>query len=464
MDEVFGYFPPTANPPSKTPMLTLLKQARAYGLGIVLATQNPVDLDYKGLSNAGTWFLGRLQTERDKARVIEGLEGASAAAGSRFDRGQMEATLTALGNRVFLLNNVHEDEPVVFQTRWCLSYLRGPLARNQIQQLMASRRPAVDAPAPASAARTSAGERPDLSQAAPAATAEVYVSTPKALSDAAGPRYRPGLFATARLRFIDAKAQLDCWRGVGVLSLSAGASGVDPWADAELRLLDDWSTSAEGDPAVPRDPPPAALQNARNLAHWSKQLVAHLYRTYNLTLYKAPDYKTLSRPDESQADFRIRIQQQAREARDEAVEKLRQKYAAKTASLDDKIQRARERVAREKSQFHTSTLDTAVSVGSSILRAFLGRRKVSVTNVRGATSAARSASRTARQHGDIERAQKQLDKLLEERARLEDAFEAEVSAFDAEVANVRIEPYYVRPRKSDIAVEKLVPAWIRPPA
>ncbi|MCA9086899.1 MAG: ATP-binding protein, partial [Planctomycetaceae bacterium] len=107
MDEVFGYFPPTANPPSKTPMLTLLKQARAFGLGVVLATQNPVDLDYKGLSNAGTWFIGRLQTERDKARVLDGLEGASAAAGHAFDRRQMEVILSGLGSRVFLLNNVH---------------------------------------------------------------------------------------------------------------------------------------------------------------------------------------------------------------------------------------------------------------------------------------------------------------------------------------------------------------------
>jgi hypothetical protein len=152
MDEVFGYFPPTANPPSKRPMLTLLKQARAYGLGVVLATQNPVDLDYKGLSNAGTWFLGRLQTERDKARVLEGLEGASAAAGQRFDRAAMEQTLAGLGRRVFLMNNVHDDTPVVFQTRWTLSYLRGPLTRQQIQQLTAARKSAAEPagpPAPA---------------------------------------------------------------------------------------------------------------------------------------------------------------------------------------------------------------------------------------------------------------------------------------------------------------------------
>lgn len=136
MDEIFGYLPPVANPPSKGPLLTLLKQARAFGVGMVLATQNPVDLDYKGLANAGTWFIGRLQTERDKARVLEGLEGASASAGKRFDRQTMEATLAGLGNRIFLMNNVHEDEPVIFETRWVMSYLRGPLTRTQIKTLM----------------------------------------------------------------------------------------------------------------------------------------------------------------------------------------------------------------------------------------------------------------------------------------------------------------------------------------
>src|SRR5687767_14721420 len=136
MDEIFGYFPPVANPPSKRPLLTLLKQARAYGLGIVLATQNPVDLDYKGLSNAGTWFIGRLQTERDTARVLEGLEGAAASAGGHFDRQKMEQTLAGLQSRVFLMNNIHEDAPELLHTRWVMSYLRGPLTRSQIKTLM----------------------------------------------------------------------------------------------------------------------------------------------------------------------------------------------------------------------------------------------------------------------------------------------------------------------------------------
>jgi hypothetical protein len=132
MDEVFGYLPPTANPPTKTPLLTLLKQARAFGLGVVLATQNPVDLDYKALTNAGTWLVGRLQAERDKARLLDGLEGASAAAGRALDRAKTDAILSALPKRVFLMHDVHEDAPVLVQTRWTLSYLRGPLTREQI--------------------------------------------------------------------------------------------------------------------------------------------------------------------------------------------------------------------------------------------------------------------------------------------------------------------------------------------
>src|SRR5262245_8121554 len=135
MDEIFGYFPPVANPPTKTPLLSLLKQALAFGVGIVLATQNPVDLDYKGLANTGTWFIGRLQTERDKARVLEGLEGAASTQGADFNRQSMEQTLAGLGSRIFLMNNVHEDAPVVFETRWALSYLCGPLTRNQIKTL-----------------------------------------------------------------------------------------------------------------------------------------------------------------------------------------------------------------------------------------------------------------------------------------------------------------------------------------
>src|SRR5215213_8583084 len=159
MDEIFGYFPPVANPPSKLPLLTLLKQGRAFGLGVVLATQNPVDLDYKGLANTGTWFIGRLQTERDKARVLEGLEGIASGTGQKFDKQAMEQLLAGLDKRVFLLNNVHDDVPEVFETRWALSYLRGPLTRTQIKLLMDPLK-ATATSSPAATASTAAAPAP----------------------------------------------------------------------------------------------------------------------------------------------------------------------------------------------------------------------------------------------------------------------------------------------------------------
>src|SRR5688572_25269526 len=172
MDEVFGYLPPVANPPSKLPLLTLLKQARASGVGVMLATQNPVDLDYKALSNTGTWFLGKLQTERDKARVLDGLEGVS----STWTREQLDRTLSALRSRVFLMHNVHEQEPVTYETRWTLSYLRGPLTREELRRAIGA--PAAAAPAAAAPAAPAAAPPPSAAQekpVLPAGLSEYYL-------------------------------------------------------------------------------------------------------------------------------------------------------------------------------------------------------------------------------------------------------------------------------------------------
>ena len=224
MDEIFGFFPPVKNPPSKQPLLTLLKQARAYGLGVVLATQNPVDLDYKGLANTGTWFIGRLQTEGDKQRVMAGLEGA--AGGGSFDRGRMERILAGLGKRVFLLNNVHENAPVTFQTRWTLSYLRGPMTREHIKALTAAgaavKSPAPPAPAtlqphvrPAPAAGTAGESQPPL---LPPGITAYYLP---ASEDAPGIEYFPAVAASLDIHYTNAKQQVDLSRQDGLRS-SAG--------------------------------------------------------------------------------------------------------------------------------------------------------------------------------------------------------------------------------------------------
>ena len=200
MDEIFGFFPPVANPPSKAPLLTLLKQGRAFGLGVVLATQNPVDLDYKGLSNIGTWLLGRLQTERDKARVLDGLERRqrlpAASIAPRVDR-----LLSALTSRVFLMRNVHEDALTLFQSRWALSYLRGPLGRDEIKRLTAGAESRTPRAAPSATPRTSA--RPTRALASTASAASAATARPIV------PPGRPAVLLAGR-------------RGGGVVAADAG--------------------------------------------------------------------------------------------------------------------------------------------------------------------------------------------------------------------------------------------------
>ena len=207
MDEIVGYFP-GREPPSKAPLMTLLKQGRAFGLGVVLATQNPVDLDYKGLANTGTWFLGRLQTERDKARMLDGLEGA--AAGS-MDRAETDRLLSALDKRVFLLHNVHEKAPVVFQTRWTLSYLRGPLSRDQIRAITpqvesASQRPEAGARKP-EATHAEVGGRRSAGVGAPIVSPGVQQYFVPA--SAGQVHYTPVVLGAARVAFGDAKLGID---------------------------------------------------------------------------------------------------------------------------------------------------------------------------------------------------------------------------------------------------------------
>lgn len=498
MDEVFGYFPPTANPPSKIPMLTLLKQARAFGVGIVLATQNPVDLDYKGLSNAGTWFLGRLQTERDKARVLDGLEGASAESGSKFDRGRMERILSGLGNRVFLMNNVHEDEPVVFKSRWALSYLRGPMTRSQIQTLMRDKKAALPAAkattkfAPAAGAEAVAADSVDKGALAeaelPAAAAsavsvdrpvtppesdESFVpvgsasnssssgSSGRSSSRSTGRVYRPALLGIAKLHFVKANVGVDHW-STHVLLRMAGDDALDnPWDSAEV---------AEEAPELARSPEPnigfaalpAPLARAANYARWSKSLKDYLYREQSLTIWSASDLDAHSEPGETEGDFRVRLRHLAKENRDRAVEKLRQQYAPKFRTIDEQMRRAQERVDKEKAEFRSSQLDAAISFGTSILGAVFGRKLGSRTNVGSAGSAIRSASRSMRQKGDVGRAEETVESVAQRKADLEAELQEKVNALEATINadDCRLEEVEIRPRKTDVAVERLSLIWI----
>jgi hypothetical protein len=458
MDEVFGFLPPTAMPPSKKPLLTLLKQARAHGLGVVLATQNPVDLDYKALSNAGTWFLGRLQTERDKARVIDGLEGASAAAGKQFNRAAMEATLAGLSQRVFVLNNVHEDQPLVFHSRWAMSYLCGPLTRAQISRLMAGAKSSVGPAAAAAQVHTvvtptatspsaTAGSRP----LPPAGLDECFLSDQGPL--------RPALFATAKAHFVDTKQKIDAWQDLVILAPLEPSSAGDFWATAQLedaQLLQSLQTTPPE--ACAYAPLPAAL-DAKSAKRLEAGLEAWIHREASLGIWVSPELGLSSRPGEDEAQFRARLAHQAREHRDGAIEKLRAKYAPKLARLDERIRSAEARVEREQAQVQQQQMQSAISIGSAVLGALFGRKLVSGTNVGRAAGAARGLARGAREKDDVVRADESRQQLEAQRAEIEAACQAELAALEATPAS-SVTQLSIKPRKSDITITRVALAWI----
>jgi len=471
MDEVFGYFPPVKNPPSKQPMLTLLKQARAFGLGCVLATQNPVDLDYKGLSNAGTWFLGRLQTERDKARVLEGLEGASSQAGSSFDKGAMEEILAGLGNRVFLMNNVHENQPVTFETRWAMSYLRGPLTRSQLQKIT-DEDPNYDAAVAAEATssarpgtrKKSASLTPQVNQQqlVPSSVEQYFVECNKRIGEGERLVYRPTLIGEGRVHYVRATYKIDKWMELKFLAeVEDGDLPDEIWggADPLVEVLD---FSRKPDPDAEFGELPGDMQKSKNYTSWKKELKEFLYREKALTLYKCTDLKVYSQPGEEVGDFKVRLEQMASEKRDEAKEKLEKKYASKLSTLRDRIRRAEDKVEVQEDQYKQSQRSSMISIGTTVLGALFGRSMVSATSARRAGSSMRAAGRVSKEKADIGRAEEDLEAAVRKYEDLEADFTQDMDDLEDKltVDEMEFEELRVPSRKGDISIEQFGVCWM----
>ena len=445
MDEIFGYLPPTANPPSKLPLLTLLKQARAFGVGVVLATQNPVDLDYKALSNAGTWFIGRLQTERDKARVLDGLQGA--AAGGRFDRQAMQALLGGLGNRVFLMNNVHDDAPIVFETRWVMSYLRGPLTKDQIRILMSGHQ----SPAVAATAATpvsSSSQRPAL----PPTIRQVFLPA----RPGAPVLYSPRLLGAATLRFADRKLSIEQTREVILAgSIPDGMAGVE-WQELLGLQLSDLEKTPTSDAQF--EEAPTAAVRPENYAAWQRDFVQALLATQCLRVFRCASVKATSKLNETEGEFRTRIAQALREKRDAAIEALRKKYAPRVASLQVRLARASAGVQTQKEQASQARMQTFISVGSTLLGAVLGRKGLSSSTISKATTAARGVSRSIQENSEAAAAEQGVEAIRRQIADIETDIEAESAALAASQPDIEI--VEVKPLKSAVSVRLFALGWI----
>ena len=460
MDEIYGYLPPTANPPSKRPMMTILKQGRAFGLGCLLATQNPVDLDYKALSNIGTWFLGRLQTERDKLRVLDGLEGAAGEQNAKFDRASMEKLLSGLGNRVFLMNNVHEDAPVLFHVRWVMSYLTGPLTRTSIKALMDPKRAAFGGTTK-DAVEAGANPMAMPGMAAPAAKAAarpmvgagvVEKFAPPA-GDATEVTYKPHLLRVGTVHFASTKAGIEGSRKVR--KVNAILPDAIDWERDLPPPLKPEELGSEPAAGAGFGELPGFAMSAANYKQVEKDFAEWLYRNERADIFTCPSLKAYSEIGESEAEFRARLSQQAREARDAAVEKLRAATRKKLETLEGRLQTAEAGLARQKAESQSAKMQAGVSILGGLLGGLMGRK-------RSASSALSKGTSAYKQHQDVAAAEDKVETVQQQMEELNRQLEAEIATLSQsyDPAALVLETESLKPTKTNVSVESVALLWL----
>ena len=452
MDEIYGYLPPTANPPTKKPLLTILKQGRAFGLGVLVATQNPVDLDYKALSNIGTWFLGRLQTEQDVDRVLSGLEGAANSSGFAFSRREVERLLSGLKSRVFLMNNVHEDAPILFHVRWVMSYLCGPLARRQIKALMDPRRAEFEQPSRSSDSVTKTRDQDIFKKERPVVALGVDEFFVPFAGSSDGVTYHPAVFREAVVHFSSTKAKTEGSRTL---------RSINPIYQEEVAWQEKLASPVpfKEFEQSPRkhveftELPGFALESSfyKEIEDdWEDEI----YRQERVSLFFSPKHEIYSKFGESEGEFRARLQTDGREARDAAIEKLEDKYEARIKRKEDQVERAEMMVEKEEAEAKQATMSAGVSILGGLLGGLFGGRKR-----RGGFG---SASRAMKQRSDVGRAERKVAGLEDDLAELEEELRQELEelrdSYDA--TTIDIETITVKPYKKDIDIKAVGLAWI----
>ncbi|MGB2895197.1 MAG: DUF87 domain-containing protein, partial [Anaerolineales bacterium] len=398
-DEVFGYMPPVANPPSKPPLLRLLKTARAFGLGVLLTTQNPVDLDYKALSNAGTWFVGKLQTEQDKARLLDGLESVDAGK-SGFKRSEVDTLISNLDKRVFLLHNIHEREQQVFKTRWAMAYLKGPITRTQLREvneLVGALKPHSSTTVGGASEAEVKDNRADTEQEAvvtttrrpkvPTGISEFFlpniITSSQALKEAMqeptksevlGLMYRPALFAQADVRYLDRKINLD-----HVESNAAIAEDVDPkgfirWDDWAISPLDPASFESGPGPDAQFAPLEAPLNDTKSLKAIEKDFHDYIFHGAGLKLSSNPALKLFANPGTSEAEFQTQCSEAADEAADSEVMKLEKKYKAKIERIKEQLVKEQRELAEDQAELGSRKMEEVATLAENVFGLFSGSR------------------------------------------------------------------------------------------
>ncbi|HWR64915.1 MAG TPA: type IV secretion system DNA-binding domain-containing protein [Bellilinea sp.] len=483
-DEILGYLPPVANPPSRPIMLRMLKQARAFGVGLLLATQNPVDVDYKGLSNAGTWFVGRLQTDQDKQRLLDGLDSA----GGGLDRSSTDKLISNLGKRTFLLHNVHGKGPKVFQTRWALNFLAGPLTRSQIPQLLklipnaqqaSAVTPAMPAGSMAAAPVSQVAARPSASPPSPATGSTTRPVIPtgvneyfipnnlafsEALTDARVPAgakvtqggflYRPALFAQAEVVYLARKYNLELNRQVSALPQEARGRVVN-WDDFAWLPYKREELTGSALPTARFTSLPEWLADARTVNNLQSDFVDWVIRNGTIRVRANEALKVYAGPEVSTADFREMCSKAAKDAMQADVEKIEVAYRKKLETLEAKVKRQTMEVDSQQDELGQRRMEE-LGKGAELLFGLLGGRKRSVSsNLTKRRMTASAKADLKQEEAELEQLEKQLvDLENEQKAALD-----EVNERWAEQVNNEVEVPVTAYRK-DVYLDFFGIAWL----
>jgi hypothetical protein len=494
-DEIMGYLPPVANPPSRTVILRMLKQARAFGVGLVLATQNPVDLDYKALSNAGTWVIGRLQTEQDKNRLLDGL--TSAAGG--VDRGEADRMISGLGKRVFLVQNVHAKAPVLIGTRWCLNYLAGPLARTQIpaaNALVGAKAPIESSTVNASGAAAGAGAvaSPSSRQAATqttSAAAGAYTSTrpgiPQGMDEiyfpnnlsfsqaaeqagATGPQsglvYKPALLGQLQVNYLSRAYNLDTSKRMACL-VEDEVTGRISWEDYSIPEQDIKTLKAQREPAnALYDSLPGWLTDVKRLGQFQNDFEDWAYRTGGVSILSNKSLKTTATPGMTKEEFLDVCRKAAEDAAKDDLDKIERDYQVKASTIEAKINKQQMEIQQKEGQLNARRTDEIVkgaSVVGNVLFGILGGKKSGISSALSGGSSTLNKHRMAEEAASrVEQEKQDMSVLEQQKAALDNNKADDIATAKEKWQKVAedIQEVPVAPAKKDIYTELFGVAWL----
>ncbi|MDN5041718.1 DUF87 domain-containing protein [Aliarcobacter butzleri] len=455
MDEIFGYFPPNSNPPSKQPMLTLLKQARSFGIGIILSTQNPVDIDYKGLANIGTWFIGRLQTKQDKEKVIDGLSSANE---ENLNKDEVMNLISNLEKRNFILKNINEDGIKIFETRWALSYLKGPISKDGIKKLMSEKKKQNISTQKVENENQTTQINIEKGIPKPIITSNL---TEKYLYSSQNSAYylQPYLICSCDVHYIDAPKNIDFEEKISYkIYLDENMKNIDFEEKEELRNN---SFEEKEKPNSFYYELPNFIQKEKDLKAIEKDFMDYIYRNSKLTLYKNEFLKITSKQTESLNDFKIRLQDRLNEKIDLEVEKLKIKFVKENDSIETKLSKLYEKLQKEEIQATSTTTDTIISIGTSLLGAFFGNSVINKTNIGKVATSAKGASKILKERNDVKQVENEILELQQQKEALKTLLENEIEKINLanQSSNFPIEEIFIKPKRSDIYNTKLALLW-----